>query len=162
MDRPAPRIAGPCDTDLLAALHERCFRPEDGEVWDRDSIAGLLGTPGCFAFVAVEDDSNPVGLLIARVAGAESEILTLGVLPDRRRAGHGRVLAEAAANHAAGQGAEALFLEVAADNVAALALYESCGFRPVGRRADYYRRGSVAVDAVLLRRDLGGGEGRAG
>ena len=69
MDRPAPRAAGPCDADLLAALHKRCFRPAGGEVWDRDAIAGLLGTPGCFALIAVECE-NPVGLLIARVAGA--------------------------------------------------------------------------------------------
>lgn len=161
MDRPAPKVAGICDADLLAALHQGCFRPDGGEVWDRESIVGLLGTPGCFAFIAVEDDADPVGLLIARVAGAESEILTIGVLPDHRRAGHGRVLADAAARHAAGAGAEALFLEVAADNAAALALYEDCGFHAVGRRAGYYRRGNETVDAVLLRRRLGGKEGRS-
>lgn len=155
MDRRAPRLSGPCDADLLAALHEGCFRPDGGEVWDRAAMAGLLGAPGCFAFIALEDDSDPVGLVMVRIAGAESEILTIGVLPDHRRAGHGRVLADAAADHAAGQGAEALFLEVAADNAAALALYEGCGFHPVGRRTGYYRRGSKTVDAVLLRRALG-------
>lgn len=162
MVRPAPRVAGLCDAELLAALHDRCFRPDGGEVWDRASIAGLLGTPGCFALIAAVADADPVGLLIARVAGAESEILTIGVLPDHRRAGHGRVLADAAARHAAEQGAEALFLEVAADNAAALALYDDCGFHPVGRRPGYYRRGGEAVDAVLLRRVIGGKGGAAG
>lgn len=159
---PAPIAAGPCDADLLAALHEACFRPEGGEVWDRASIAGLLGTLGCFAFIALEGDAEPVGLLMARSAGADSEILTLGVLPEHRRRGHGRALADAAARHAAGQGAEALFLEVAADNVAALGLYERSGFRPVGRRPGYYRRSGDTVDAVLLRRELGGKGGAAG
>ena len=162
MDRPAPRTAGPCDADLLAALHERCFRPDGGEVWDRASIAGLLGTPGCFAFIAVEEDAGPVGLVIARTAGAESEILTIGILPDNRRAGHGRALADAAAGHAAGKGAEVQFLEVAADNAAALALYADCGFRQVGRRPGYYRRGGGRVDAILLRRALAGPDERAG
>lgn len=161
MDRPAPRMAGPCDAELLAALHERCFGPAGGEVWDRAAIAALLATPGCFALIAVEGE-NPVGLLMARAAGAESEILTLGVLPDHRRAGHGRALAAATAGHAAERGAEALFLEVAADNAAGLAMYAKCGFRPVGRRSGYYRRASGAVDAILLRRDLAGAEGRAG
>ena len=96
-----------------------------------------------------------VGLAIARSGGGESEILTIGVLPDRRRRGHGAALIDAVSDRAARHGAEALFLEVAADNGAALALYRCGGFRQVGRRAGYYRRATGSVDAVLLRRDIG-------
>jgi ribosomal-protein-alanine N-acetyltransferase len=50
------------------------------------------------------------------------------------------------------RGAHSLFLEVGADNPAALALYERIGFRPVGRRVAYYSRGGrVAVDAIVMR-----------
>ncbi|HZC15639.1 MAG TPA: GNAT family N-acetyltransferase, partial [Caulobacteraceae bacterium] len=71
-----------------------------------------------------------------------------------RRAGVGRTLVEAAAVIAAAAGARALFLEVASDNDAALALYRSAGFARAGQRPGYYRRGAGAVDALVLRRDL--------
>lgn len=155
MGRPVLHAAGICDAGLLAALHERCFRPSGGEVWDEASIAGLLNTPGTFALIAEDREAGPVGLLIGRNAGPEAEILTIGVLPEARRAGHGRTLIEEAAHLATGNGADALFLEVAADNTAALALYGGCGFLSVGRRNKYYRRESGPVDAVILRRSLG-------
>ena len=154
MGRPVLHAAGLCDAGLLAALHERCFRPSGGEVWDEASIAGLLDTPGTFAVIAEDRTAGPVGLLIGRNAGPDAEILTIGILPETRRAGHGRVLIEEAARLAAGNGAGALFLEVAADNTTALALYDGCGFSPVGRRRSYYRRKSGPVDAVILRRSL--------
>ena len=49
-----------------------------------------------------------------------------------------------------------VFLEVRASNLAALALYGEYHFRPVGRRAEYYRR--PVEDALILRRDLDPGE----
>ena len=52
-------------------------------------------------------------------------------------------------------GAESMFLEVAEDNAAALALYAKAGFTEAGRRRGYYRRsGGTAVDARVLRLDL--------
>ena len=154
MGRPVLHAAGICETGLLAAMHERCFRPSGGEVWDEASIAGLLDTPGTFAVIAEDRETGPAGLLIGRNAGPEAEILTIGVLPETRRAGHGRILIEEAARLAVAGRASALFLEVAADNTAALALYEGCGFSSVGRRRNYYRRESGPVDAVILRRSL--------
>jgi ribosomal-protein-alanine N-acetyltransferase len=47
--------------------------------------------------------------------------------------------------------AAVMFLEVAAGNVAALALYRAAGFAEVGRRVRYYADGS---DALVMRRDL--------
>jgi ribosomal-protein-alanine N-acetyltransferase len=48
-----------------------------------------------------------------------------------------------------------MFLEVAAENEAALALYSTLGFSPAGRRVKYYGRpDGPAVDAVILRTGL--------
>ena len=48
-----------------------------------------------------------------------------------------------------------MFLEVAVDNPAAIALYQAAGFVPAGRRRGYYRRqGADAMDALVLRRTL--------
>jgi ribosomal-protein-alanine N-acetyltransferase len=48
-----------------------------------------------------------------------------------------------------------MFLEVAADNEAALALYAALGFSPAGRRFRYYERShGPRVDAIILRSPL--------
>ena len=53
-------------------------------------------------------------------------------------------------NHAQELGALALFLEVAADNVAAQALYRGTGFASVGRRKAYYGGQDADVLKAIL------------
>jgi ribosomal-protein-alanine N-acetyltransferase len=86
--------------------------------------------------------------------------LTLAVAPEARRRGLGRALLDAGLAAAAASGAEAMFLEVAADNAAALALYAGAGFDRVGLRRGYYPRvAGSAADALTLRRALSRGPG---
>lgn len=141
----AVEAAGAAALDLLAALHARCF----AEAWPRESLAKLLATPGAFALLAVEA-GEPVGFALARAAGGEAEILTVCVRPEARRRGAGRALLAAVEREARARGAEALFLEVADDNLAARALYLGRGFAQVGRRPAYYG----ARDALVLRRAI--------
>jgi ribosomal-protein-alanine N-acetyltransferase len=97
----------------------------------------------------------PRGFILGRALAGEAEILTLAVAPTHRRRGLGRALLEAAMGVCGTLGAETMFLEVAADNAAAIALYEAAGFAPAGRRKAYYARpGRAAVDALVLRREL--------
>jgi ribosomal-protein-alanine N-acetyltransferase len=87
------------------------------------------------------------------IAG-EAEVLTLAVRPEQRRRGAARALLAAALALAAPTAA-AMFLEVAADNAGAVALYEAAGFEQVGRRAGYYgRTGAPSIDAIVMRRAL--------
>lgn len=130
--------------DAAAEMHRRCF----AESWDAAALAALLAMPGAFGLMLAEP---PAGFVLARVAADEAEILTIAVLPEQRRAGLGGRLLDAAAAAARQAGAAFLFLEVAADNSAALALYRSRGFAAVGLRADYYGQNR---DAVVLRLDL--------
>ena len=53
-------------------------------------------------------------------------------------------------------GAEQAFLEVRVSNDPAIKLYESNGFRQVGRRKHYYPAGDVREDALVYRRELAG------
>ena len=149
---------------LLAALHAQCF----SEGWREDAFASLLAMPGAFAFIlgpGSEDNggavATPVGFALARAIGGESEIITLGVLPGRREKGVGAALVAAVAAKARDMASAELFLEVAADNVAAIALYKATGFVAVGRRKDYYQNknatdaGNVSqIDAIVMRRTL--------
>ena len=85
----------------------------------------------------------------------KSELLTIAVRPTERRRGAGRRLLTAVIEHVREAGARALFLEVGADNPPARALYEAMGFRVIGRRAAYYRRGEgPAADALIMRLSL--------
>lgn len=109
----------------------------------------LLATPGTAAWLAGEQDDPEIGLIVARAVGEEVEVLTAGTGVGFRRRGIGRALLEAATVWALSAGARRIVLEVAVDNTAARALYDRAGFRPCGRRPDYYS-GEPRRDALLL------------
>src|SRR5712664_159890 len=99
-----------------------------------------------------EESESIAGYVVARLAAGELHINNLAVRENRRQQGIGRslltrVLAEA--NFAA---AFVAFLEVRAGNAAARAFYESCGFRVVGRRRNYYPE--PREDALIMRLDM--------
>ncbi len=139
--------AGPPEVEKLAALHALAFKA----AWDATALRDLLASPLVFAQQA---GSPPLGFILARAVADEAEVLTLAVAPAGRRRGAGRALVEAAAEEARIRGAHTLTLEVAQDNVAALALYAATGFEEVGRRRGYYTRPNGAVDALTLQRRL--------
>ena len=117
--------------------------------WSADEFAELLSAPG------VQMLTTQQGFVLFRVTYAEAEILTVAVQPSGQRQGIGsRLVADAlvAAKHA---GARRLFLEVAADNNPARALYEKCGFSTAAVRKGYYiSRSGQKTDAIVLSRDL--------
>jgi ribosomal-protein-alanine N-acetyltransferase len=142
--------------EFLAELHAACF---PGESWSADAMRSILSIPGTFGLIALDAAERPAGLLLARGAAGDIEILTLGVAPGSRRAGLGRGLLARALAQAEAAGATRVFLEVADDNEAALVLYRKAGFAPVGRRPDYYRGPNRRRDALTLRRLLGAAPG---
>jgi len=141
------------DPARLAALHGASFT--NPRPWSAAEIAGLLANGATFL---IEDAA---GFALGRAVADEAELLTLAVPPARRRAGIGSRLLAAFLAAAAERGATSAFLEVAADNAAALALYRRHGFSEVGRRRGYYRDSpSGAVDAVVMRRAIDAGTGK--
>lgn len=129
----------------LAALHACVF---DGIFrWSPEAFDQALGDPRCFV---VSDDENSVGFALGRIAADEVELLTLIVAPEHRRTGLGRSLLAQFEDEALVRGAEAAFLEVAQDNIAARELYENAGWRSVGKRPAYYG----GVDAIVMRKPL--------
>lgn len=146
-DRPlrplAVHRATPADATVMSAIHARCFSPG----WDAAAMAQFLASPGvlCLMGAAAAIMASPGGLLIARRADNEAELLTLAVVPPCRRAGLGRALLEQAVGDLRASGATQLFLEVDEGNEAALALYRAFGARPVGHRPGYYESGANAL-----------------
>lgn len=127
----------------MAALHAACFttpRP-----WSAQEFADLLTHPATFALTA------PDGFLLGRVVAGEAELLTLAVAPAARRHGQGRQLVQAFLTESQQRRAESAFLEVAASNHPAQALYLAAGFTPAGKRRGYYRTpDGSAEDALIL------------
>lgn len=130
----------------MAALHKAAFLNETP--WSEKSFAELVESPHVSAFARTE------GFALTRTVAGESELLTLAVHPDHQRQGIAKDLMNVwlrfARNHA-----ETAFLEVAEDNLAARALYQSLGFAQNGLRKGYYaRKNGYPVDAVLMSRDM--------
>lgn len=141
-----PILATPEEAEALAALHAHGF----DEPWSAGQIAGLMTGIGGFAL------HLPEGFILARAVAGESEIITLAVTPAARRKGVARALLQAAITRSVESGSDQMFLEVADDNVPAIALYRAFDFKPVGRRRGYYARtgGAPSVDALVMRRAL--------
>jgi len=141
--------------DLLALLHAAAFcRPGD-ETWSAKSFSDVLGMAGAFCLIAQRQDDEgpePVGFAACRVAGDESELLSIGVVPAYRKAGTARSLITRGIERCRAAGARHLTLEVAQDNPLAQELYQSLGFLEVGRRPAYYRRlHGLRVDAITMK-----------
>jgi len=133
----------------MAQLHGLEFTPG----WPQSDFAEHL--------VAQTDDVIGIvsrgklkGFVIARTSVDQAEILTLLVDQTHKRAGLGRALLQAAENKICKRGADIMFLDVAADNPAAIGLYENAGYARCGLRPGYYRRARGRVAAILYRKHL--------
>ena len=131
----------------LATIHAAGF--DHG--WNADALKAMASGAHSHLYV-VEDDGAVVCFVLMTVVAGEGEILTIATAPDRRGLGHARRLLAHVADTLRAERADAIFLEVAVDNVAALAVYQRAGFKAAGiRRAYYNRANGAAVDACILR-----------
>jgi [ribosomal protein S18]-alanine N-acetyltransferase len=138
------------DLPVLTELHAACFTSPWDQPWTQRSFAEVLQMPGSGARIAAVGP-EPVGFALARVVLDEAELLLIGIHPEHRRAGYGRMLLDHLVAALRAAGVARLFLEVAESNRAATAFYRAAGFEPVGRRAKYYE----GEDALVLVKALG-------
>ncbi len=132
----------------MSALLARAFAGAS-RGWSTEELTALLDSPHVFVL------SEPDAFVLGRVVADEAEILTIATDPDSQRQGAARHLLAAFETQAAGRGATRAFLEVAADNSPAIALYDTAGYREIARRAAYYdRAGSGRVDALIMEKSL--------
>ena len=131
------------DAAQLAQLHGLAF--VDG-AWSKSAFADLLAQKTVTAL------GNQDGFILLQNLPDGVEILTLAVHPDKRRRGVARRLM---AHMMTALRPAKIWLDVAADNYPAQALYSGFGFIEYGRRSKYYKRaGNSAIDAVLMRLDM--------
>jgi ribosomal-protein-alanine N-acetyltransferase len=148
---PVLRAAEMYDAKALARIHASCF----AEAWDVEALRRFIEKPGMLALVAKDAAENDLqAFILVQIAADESEIISLATYTPARRSGLAHALLAQAIAEATRHGAKAMFLEVAEDNAAALALYHRCGFTLQARRKSYYERSGGAIDALVLRRPL--------
>jgi len=132
------------DIKAVVALHAQGFEKGWPESEMQTHIENDLAM-GCFSNDAAP---NLLGFILIRIVYDQAEVLTLAVHPDTRRLGVARRLLDAV-NIALKSGTvKSLFLEVAEDNLAAIALYKASNFEAFGRRPAYYKRKDGRVAAL--------------
>jgi ribosomal-protein-alanine N-acetyltransferase len=138
------------DVEGVMAI-ERASFPTDA--WSEAAMRETL--EGSDAFV-VEDPGGVIGYaaLLAPAGSGDADVLTIAVGEAHRGEGIGAALLDHMLRTASDRGATRVFLEVRTDNPVAQHLYDSRGFRVVGRRPRYYQ--PDGVDAIVMRLDVGG------
>lgn len=139
---PRLREATLADLPWLVEAQRACF---GAEAWSPGMVREEFDRPGGVQWVA-EDDQGLGGFAFGWLVVGELHVLHVGTLPHRRRGGFGRALLGALTST---PGAEVCWLEVRADNEAAIGLYVAEGFTTIATRRRYYADG---CDAVVMRR----------
>ncbi|MGE3248285.1 MAG: GNAT family N-acetyltransferase [Beijerinckiaceae bacterium] len=145
-----PYIARPlvtADAEGCCDLHRDAF----ARGWSRDEFQALILDPAVLADGCFDPDSDQLfGFAMSRRAADEAEVLTIVVDRALREAGIGLGLLTDHIEALRRFGVRRLLLEVAEDNVAALALYRRLDFRKVGERPGYYPSSSGARIAAQI------------
>ncbi len=145
------RAAAREDLAAVLAIEEAAF---GAEAWSAALVKAELDDLGPVRFASVAEESGDsgqvklTGYAVGRSVGAVADIARVAVLPARRRTGVGLLLLSELVAEARRRGCDRALLEVAADNVSALALYTDAGFETIDRRARYY---SGDKDALVMR-----------
>ncbi len=138
----------PAMIPLAAEIHRAAFGAES---WDAKSLGEILAMPGAQGRFAVDGGDQPLGFLLSLHILDTAELLTLAIDPTHQRHGIGTILVRNFLENAKHSGGTNAFLEVAADNIAAILLYKREGFVHEGYRRDYYHRGcNIRVDAYVF------------
>ncbi len=133
------------DVPRMAAIHRQSFL----QGWSQADLQTHIQKDINFGL------GRPLqGFIIVRTAVDQAEILTLAIDPPARRTGIARALLDITETELTDNGIDVLFLEVAEDNTAAIALYRQMGFENFARRPAYYRRTTGRVAALNFRKNL--------
>lgn len=134
------RPAEHSDVPAIVAIERACF---GGTAWSEKLICDEIA--GERHVVLLSDDGQAYGAI--SVVGEDADLDRIAVLPGSRGQGRARELLAAMIDRSRDLGAGRMLLEVAADNLAAIGLYESFGFDTISTRRGYY---GGNVDALVM------------
>jgi len=147
------------DLDALAALEREIFASHifARHIISRASFRRLLVSSRAAFILAQAGGKAGAGrqlagyvLVLYRANSGVARIYSIGVAARFRRRGVARLLVRGAEKDARARRRTAMRLEVRADERGTITLYQSCGYRSVGRALGYY----AGVDALRLEKAL--------
>ncbi len=153
-------------SSLLAQLYHSCF---DNDIWQEKDFETKLNFPHILFLIAENNAKKPLGLLCYQYSldnnqetkdNNEAEIILIGTHRKFTRKGiashllqglqRGIGLTQATDKRIIWQN---IFLDVAEDNLAAIALYHKHGYQTYGKRPCYYPRAQgKKIDALLMKK----------
>lgn len=125
---------------------------------ERDAFGGTAWSEAQFwselahqdrAYVVAKQDDRIIGYAGIMMRRPTADVQTIAVAATHRGLGVGRALLAFLLDAAQQASCTEVLLEVRADAVPAIALYESEGFEVIARRTGYY---GAAGDALIMRR----------
>jgi len=153
-------VSHPAETDIPSILeieHDSQPEPWTGRAFQEEiSRAGSYLLAAWVRTLSEPSGGGPSGEIAGYICfwsvQEEIQILNIAVRKALRRRGIARRLIEQAIRAGLEQHARIVSLEVRESNLAARKLYESCGFRVVGERPNYY--GIQKESAILMELEL--------
>lgn len=147
------------DADLSAL--DRMERALFGvSAWSRQMLADELVGPGRTYVGAELPGGSLVGYAGLWFDGRDAQVMTVATDAAHQGRGIARRMLVALLERAREVGAQSVLLEVRVDNAPAIHLYESLGFRQLGRRRGYYQPENVDAWTMQLLFPAGQEEGR--
>ena len=133
--------------DAIMAIESATF-PTDA--WNSDTMRRELSSR-VNRYYVVESAGEVIAYGGSRIVGCDADVQTIAVAAGFRGRGLGRRVMEQLIEAARDEGALQMFLEVRADNPAAISLYESLDFEQIDVRAGYYQ--PEGVDAIVMMKE---------
>lgn len=125
------------------------------EAWDYKAIIELLAQDSVQLLIIKNGVEDIVGYCLYQVVFEQAEILRIGTHPDYQRQGIASQLFIKLNKELQDNKVENLLLEVRADNLPAIALYERQGFVIIHQRKGYYSQPNhSAIDALIMQLKL--------
>jgi ribosomal-protein-alanine N-acetyltransferase len=144
----------PADLDQVLAIERASFTMP----WSRGAFLYEIEQNQVARCYVIRQPERIVGYVCLWEVADELHITNIAVHPADRRRGIGRTLLARMLDDARQRALRLVVLEVRPSNTEALALYESFGFRVVGRRRGYYY--DTGEDALVMEASLGSGGSR--
>ncbi|MEE2774933.1 MAG: GNAT family N-acetyltransferase [Pseudomonadota bacterium] len=132
-------------SEELATFHSLCFKNAEN-TFSKKSMYQFLNNSNYRILY------SKFCLGITQVALTEAEILTVAVLPAYQNQGIGKTLVNDILLDLSSHGIEKVFLEVASNNITAISIYNSYGFKSCRTRKNYYR--TENLDAIQMSTSL--------
>lgn len=131
------------DAVYIAEIERYCFSTP----WTEQQIKS---SDDSTVFFLAKADDKTVGYGGMYTVLDEGYITNIGVMPDYRRKGIGAKIVNELINYSIKNSLSFLSLEVRVSNIAAIKLYDSFGFKEVGKRKNFYNK--PKEDALIMTR----------